>query len=55
MSAWVIVCVAVQVIVPPGARRRPGWLGAQTQDVAFASVTVTLCKVTLPSLVATIV
>ena len=55
MSACVTVCVAVQLIEAPGARLATGVAGVQLRLLTFGSVTVTLCKVTLPSLVATIV
>src|SRR5262245_62364971 len=49
-SACVITWLAVQVIVPPGARSATGLLGWQLLNVASASVTSTLCSVTLPAL-----
>ena len=46
-SAWVTVCVAVQVIVAPGASGANG----QEIPVALASVMVIVLRVTLPALV----
>ena len=54
MSACVTVWLAVQFIVAPGASEEP-LAGVQVRPLAFGSVTVTLCRVTLPSFVATIV
>src|SRR3954471_18231249 len=54
-SAWTIVWLAVQLIVPPTARLATGFDGRQTRLLTFGSVTRTLLNVTLPSLVATIV
>ena len=54
MSAWVIVWVAVQVIVAPGASDEP-LAGVQDRSLTPGSVTVTAASVVLPSLVATIV
>ena len=48
------VCVAVQVIDAPGASG-DRVAGVQIRFADVRSVTVTLCRVTLPSLVATIV
>src|SRR5438034_26162 len=50
-SACVTVWLAVQLIVPPGARLATGVAGVHVRPVAFGSVTSTLCSVTLPSLV----
>ena len=52
-SSWVIVCVPVHVIDLPGASSLAGIDGVQLNpSSAGVSVTVTLCKVMLPSLVA---
>jgi hypothetical protein len=51
----VTVWDAVQLIVAPGARFATGIAGVQTRLLTCASVTVTLCSVTLPVFVATIV
>src|SRR5690242_15066014 len=54
-SAWVILCVPVQVIDLPGARV-VGTSGEQLKpSSAGSSLTLTLLSVTLPSLLATIV
>ena len=55
MSACVTVWVAVQLIVPPGAKLATGTVGEHTRLLTFGSVTVTFVSVVLPSLVATIV
>src|SRR3954467_12415707 len=54
-SACVTVWLAVQLIEAPGARFATGFDGEQLRFETCESVTVTLCKVTFPSLVATIV
>src|SRR4051794_34193106 len=54
MSAWVIVCVAVQSVCSPGFKVN-GVAGTQTRLLTFGSLTVALVSVTLPLLVATIV
>src|SRR6187200_847455 len=53
-SAWVIVWLAVQLIVAPGASEEP-LAGVQDRPEAFGSVTVTAARVVLPVFVATIV
>ena len=51
-----IVCVPVHVIDSPGARFAAGIAGVQLNpSSAGESLTVTLCNVVLPSLVAVIV
>jgi hypothetical protein len=54
-SACVTECVAEHAIVAPGANDATGIAGAQEPSTAFASVTVTLLRLTLPVLRATIV
>src|SRR3954471_3495172 len=54
-SAWPIVWLAVQLIVPPGAREATELLGVQVRFETCASVTVTFVRVTFPSFLATIV
>ena len=52
-SSWVIVCVPVHVIDSPGASSPTGIAGVQLNpSSAGESLTVTLCSVMLPSLVA---
>src|SRR6476660_4545336 len=51
MSAWVTVWLAVQLIVPPGARFATGVVGVHERPLAAGSVTSTLWRVTWPSLV----
>ena len=54
MSSAVTVCVAVQVIVPPGGSEATGLLGRHASPVTSGSVTCTLVSVESPALVATI-
>src|SRR5947208_3247244 len=53
MSAWVIVWLAVQFSVAPGANDEP-LAGTQTRSLTCESVTVTAANVVLPVFLATV-
>ena len=50
-SAWVVTCVAVHVMVAPGAKRATGTVGEHEPTAALLSVIVAEVIVTLPMFV----